>query len=505
MDRHFRSPVWAAILICLFGMSFCLTAAAVEDTNRFKCSDFISSDPAVKELIGLRLEIEAAKKSGDQAKAEALRLTLVKLIKELKASGVNLSDTQGINQARAQMRNEDLDKEQKVSSTEESERDLEAPLALIRRQELYTGHPTYKAVYANDGTKLAHVGVNKMVLIRDLVSGNTMSLEHHSYSVHFMKFSPDGKKFVYVTGSEVVLVDFEADTERKIYDIPTYGGRFSQPGIFEVGEVEVSEDFSKLLINYPYDGRAELISLNWPEHKVLARLSNSKKKAHSIAISKDGHQIAMGFEKEVVVWDIANIENRNLLQKGLGLRSTTITTTKKKKTKLDRFEVSSVGFNSTGDKLVVATEGHGVVVWDLKTKKVVTRLGKIWQFNRYKASFIDNDQNILVWSDSQSFAPSIWSLKDMKYKFRANDIAPTLPKGGAWRNVFDVQYHEGTGILAVACDSVMTVWNIERQIYKYLPVPTKTSFLEAITISPDGKKIIAKDANYSIVYEVPNE
>ncbi len=167
----------------------------------------------------------------------------------------------------------------------------------------------FRLVFSPEGGRLASVGQDRTVRVWDVGSGEVRILRGHEDAVTAVDFSPDGKR----------LVSGSMDHTLRFWDLESGQSQrrdASGGGVLEVlysprGEVVVSRSLK--------DPRLRL--WNGRTGELEGMLRGHEADVSDLAFSPDGTRLASaGYDKRVMLWDMATGESRRLLGHTAGVK-----------------------------------------------------------------------------------------------------------------------------------------------------------------------------------------
>ncbi len=324
--------------------------------------------------------------------------------------------------------------------------------------------------FSRDGATLVSGAVDGTVLLRDVETGNAVSLSGHGI-LYSMAFSPDG----------VLLASGHEDGAVRLWDAVTRTPIATLEGhAFGVGSVSFSSD-GALLASGSSDRTVKLWDVE--TRGLLGTLEGHAGRVTSVSFSPDGATVASagGWDATVRLWDVATREQIGVLEGHTN-------------------SVESVAFSPDGALLASGGgwEDKTVKLWDVRTRELIGTLegheegvGTV-AFSPDGKTLASGSDGVRLW-DVATGAP----VATLPNRSSAGSVAFS-PDGksmvsGSWRRVtlWDVDSRSSTATLAGhtggvhsvafsrdgatlasgARDGTMLLWNLQPQPHSLTQVP----------------------------------
>ena len=327
--------------------------------------------------------------------------------------------------------------------------------------------PTFFAAISADGTRAATLSWNNKLRVWDVVTGKLLR-DHVVRDSNTLAFSPDGKKLLINSVSEVLLYDYMTDRSETLagyYGHNTADLRFSPNG--------------QLLSTTGEDSVVRVWQVgDWDTLKQV-RPSDNTTSVYQASYSPDSQTLLIGAN------DAGWLSP--LKQLGKPVEAKTLT-------KLNKVACQATAYSSDG-KLIACAENTSVVVWDAATKRV------IWDY----AKLLNKDNP--TYFSSIAFTPDNKSLVIAPYLSRLDilDLATLKVKS------YDVSLVQSIYMLAVSPDSKwiaaadgdnkVHLYDIRtgKEVWAIHGLGRSTrGFRSFIAFSPDGSLIASTDQGQKV-------
>jgi WD40 repeat protein/transcriptional regulator with XRE-family HTH domain len=302
--------------------------------------------------------------------------------------------------------------------------------------------------YSPDGKRLASIGIEGMVKIWDVASGQAL-LELPADPVEFglgIAFSPDGKRVAVPWISQLVVWDAESGQRDITFPGDLTGGT--------VNRASFSPDSQRVAVAN-LDGLPRVWDLD-SGIQVFA-LSGHEQLCDAIAFSPDGKQIATGDQGGTIkIWDAAN--GQELLSFGSG------------------GVIHNLAYSPDGAQLAAANEDGTLIIWDPTTGQEALSLPRM--SGLYSVAFMPDGKRLVT--AHQDGTTKMWNAV-------SGQLLLTL--AGHVSTVVDVACSpDGKQIATAGFDGTIRQWDTSpgREV---LTLAAHTDQAYEVRYSPDGSQL----------------
>ncbi len=190
MDRHLIKPLLVFIFLSLFGFH----SYAISD-----CEEALLPSSVTKQIAEMRVEMQVAKEAGDTVKAETLRLTLEKLLREIQSQGLKLDVKTSVQETRSQ-------REAKVKAETEREKKARIKAWQLKNKVKYDPNKHLNYVLHDDKLLISHpeygAGTNKLDLKTGKILGQYLEGKVNRHLVNKKLIIPEVNYLVSIAEDE---------------------------------------------------------------------------------------------------------------------------------------------------------------------------------------------------------------------------------------------------------------------------------------------------------------
>jgi WD40 repeat protein len=224
----------------------------------------------------------------------------------------------------------------------------------------FEGHSedAFAVKFSPDGQKLASASFDKTVRIWDVRTGKEMHklegrLKHWADDI---AFSPNGKILAAAVYNESDILTWDMETGKRSHELecPSFGGLLFSPD-------------SRLLAAVPRDRTIKLLDV---ENGKTQKLKDSHEFCAALAFSPDSRSLASASIDVIKIWCTETGKERQELGDG-----ETGAGSELERSHTDDW-IRALAFSPDGKVLALASDGHPVRLWDVKSRKFMQDLGK---------------------------------------------------------------------------------------------------------------------------------
>jgi WD40 repeat protein len=288
--------------------------------------------------------------------------------------------------------------------------------------------PELELLLAVEAAKIMFTPKAQEELVKALSSPLRANLQGHGGPVRSAVFSPDGKSIA-TAGEDKMVVLWDFETSETLF----YSTMIAHPNF--VMNLAFSPD-GKFLATACKDGVARIYQVDdWKTHegewKPVAELHGHKKSIRGIAFSPDGSLIATGSEDNAVrIWSQRRDRTWEMIRE---LKGPSVSPSGTERLSGHTNFVQSVAFNSDGSLLVTASRDATAKIWKVGSWELLQTLP---DENVVRGAVFSPDEQLIV-TGNESCQTKIWKrFGDRWGKLDGDKYVPdqTLPsKGGCAR------------------------------------------------------------------------